>query len=160
MNLSTVRIEKPEAVNFILGHAHFIKTVEDLYEAIVQTNPGMKFGIAFCEASGPTLLRVEGNDEAMIALAKKNAMAIAAGHTFLIFMDKGFPVNILPAVKAVTEVCRVFCATANPTDVIIAETDLGRGVCGVIDGAATKGIETADDVATRKKFLRTIGYKL
>ncbi len=160
MNLSTVRIEKPEAVNFILGHAHFIKTVEDLYEAIVQTNPGMRFGIAFCEASGPTLLRVEGNDEAMIALAKKNAMAIAAGHTFLIFMDKGFPVNILPAVKAVTEVCRVFCATANPADVIIAETDLGRGVCGVIDGFATKGIETADDVATRKKFLRTIGYKL
>ena len=160
MNLSTVRIEKPEAVNFILGHAHFIKTVDDLYEAIVQTNPGIKFGIAFCEASGPTLLRVEGNDEAMIALAKKNAMAIAAGHTFLIFMDKGFPVNILPAVKAVTEVCRVFCATANPAEVIIAETDLGRGVCGVIDGSATKGIETADDVATRKKFLRTIGYKL
>jgi adenosine/AMP kinase len=160
MNLSTVRIEKPEAINFILGHAHFIKTIEDLYEAIVQTNPGMKFGVAFCEASGPTLLRVEGNDDAMIALAKTNAMAIGAGHTFLIFLDKGFPVNILPAVKAVAEVCRVFCATSNPTEVVIAETALGRGVCGVIDGFATKGIETADDVATRKKFLRTIGYKL
>jgi adenosine/AMP kinase len=160
MNLSTVRIEKPEGINFILGHAHFIKTIEDLYEAIVQTNPGMKFGVAFCEASGPTLLRVEGNDDAMIALAKTNAMAIGAGHTFLIFLDKGFPVNILPAVKAVAEVCRVFCATSNPTEVVIAETALGRGVCGVIDGFATKGIETADDVATRKKFLRTIGYKL
>jgi hypothetical protein len=160
MNLSTVRIEKPEAINFILGHAHFIKTVEDLYEAIVQTNPGMKFGVAFCEASGPTLLRLEGNDAEMIELAKKNALAIGAGHTFLIFIDKGFPVNILPAVKTVSEVCRVFCATSNPTEVIIAETDLGRGVLGVIDGFATKGIESAEDVATRKKLLRAIGYKL
>jgi len=160
MNLTTVRIEKPEAINFILGHAHFIKTVEDLYEAIVQTNPAMKFGVAFCEASGPTLLRVEGNDEGMIGLARKNALAIGAGHTFVIFMDKGFPVNILPAVKAVSEVCRVFCATANPTDVVIAETELGRGVLGVIDGFATKGIESADDVVARKQLLRAIGYKL
>lgn len=160
MNLSTVRIEKPDAINFILGHSHFIKTVEDLYEAIVQTNPGMKFGVAFCEASGPTLLRVEGNDEAMIALAKTNAMAIRAGHTFLIFLDRGFPVNILQVVKNVAEVCRVFCATANPTEVIIAESELGRGVLGVIDGFATKGIESADDVAVRRNFLRSIGYKL
>ncbi len=160
MNLSTVRIEKPDAINFILGHSHFIKTVEDLYEAIVQTNPGMKFGVAFCEASGPTLLRVEGNDEAMIALAKTNAMAIRAGHTFLIFLDRGFPVNILQVVKNVAEVCRVFCATANPTEVIIAESELGRGVLGVIDGFATKGIESAEDVAVRRNFLRSIGYKL
>ncbi len=160
MKLTTVRIEKPDAINFILGHSHFIKTVEDLYEAIVQTTPGMRFGIAFCEASGPTLLRVEGNDEAMIALAKTNAMAIGAGHTFLIFLDKGFPVNILTAVKSVSEVCTVYCATANPTEVIIAESDLGRGVLGVIDGFATKGIESAEDAAARKKLLRSIGYKL
>ncbi len=160
MELTTVRIEKPDSINFILGHSHFIKTVEDLYEAIVQTNPGMKFGVAFCESSGPALLRVEGNDEAMIALAKANAMAIRAGHTFLIFLDKGFPVNVLPAVRNVSEVCRVFCATANPTDVIIAETELGRGIVGVIDGFATRGIESADDVAARKALLRSIGYKL
>jgi adenosine/AMP kinase len=160
MNLTTVRIEKPDAINFILGHSHFIKTVEDLYEAIVQTNPGMRFGLAFCEASGPTLLRIEGNDEAMIALARKNAMAIGAGHTFLIFMDKGFPVNILTAVKNVTEVCTIFCATSNPTEVIVAETDLGRGVMGVIDGFSTKGVESPADVEARKKLLRSIGYKL
>jgi len=160
MELTTVRIEKPDSINFILGHSHFIKTVEDLYEAIVQTNPGMKFGVAFCESSGPALLRVEGNDEAMITLAKANAMAIRAGHTFLIFLDKGFPVNVLPAVRNVSEVCRVFCATANPTDVIIAETELGRGIVGVIDGFATRGIESADDVAARKALLRSIGYKL
>ena len=160
MNLTAVRIEKPENINFILGHSHFIKTVEDLYEAIVQTNPGMKFGIAFCEASGPALLRVEGNDEAMITLAKSNAMAIGAGHTFLIFMDKGFPVNILTAVKNVAEVCTIFCATSNPTEVVIAETEQGRGVMGVIDGFSTKGIESAADVAARKKLLRSIGYKL
>jgi adenosine/AMP kinase len=160
MNLTAVRIEKPEAINFILGHAHFIKTVEDLYEAIVQTNPGMKFGIAFCEASGPTLLRVEGNDEAMIALAKDNAMVIGAGHTFLIFMDKGFPVNILTAVRNVAEVCTIFCATSNPTEVVIAETEQGRGVMGVIDGFPTKGIESPADVTARKKLLRSIGYKL
>ncbi len=160
MELTTVRIEKPEAINFILGHSHFIKTVEDLYEAIVQTNPGMKFGVAFCEASGPSLLRVEGNDEAMIELAKKNAMAIGAGHTFCIFLDRGFPVNVLPAIKNVSEVCTVFCATSNPTEVIIAESGLGRGILGVIDGFATKGIESSNDVAGRKQLLRTIGYKL
>jgi len=134
--------------------------VEDLYETIVQTNPGMKFGVAFCEASGPTLLRFVGNDEAMIALAQKNGMAIAAGHTFLIFLDKGFPVNILNAVKMVPEVCRVFCASANPVEVLIAETDQGRGIVGVIDGFATKGVETDQDIAVRRDFLRRIGYKL
>jgi adenosine/AMP kinase len=160
MNFSVVQIEKPADVNVILGHSHFIKTVEDLYETIVQTNPGMKFGVAFCEASGPTLLRFVGNDEAMITLAQKNGMAIAAGHTFLIFMDKGFPVNILNAVKMVPEVCRVYCASANPVEVLIAETDQGRGIVGVIDGFATKGVETDADIAVRRDFLRRLGYKL
>jgi len=160
MNLSVIRIEKPEAINFILGHAHFIKTVEDLYEAIVQTNPSMRFGVAFCEASGPTLVRWAGNDEAMVALAQKNAMALGAGHSFLIFMDKGFPVNILNAVKMVPEVCRVHCATSNPTEVIVAETEQGRAILGVVDGSRSKGIENEADIRTRKEFLRTIGYKL
>jgi adenosine/AMP kinase len=147
-------------MNFILGHSHFIKTVEDLYEAIVQTNPAMKFGIAFCEASGPTLVRYIGNDDALIQLAQKNAMAIGAGHAFLIFMDQGFPVNILNVVKNVPEVCRVFCATANPTEVIVAETEQGRAILGVVDGFRTKGIENDKDIVTRKEFLRKIGYKL
>lgn len=160
MTLTTVHIEKPDEINFLLGHSHFIKTVEDLYEAIVQTNPAIKFGIAFCEASGPTLLRVAGNDAGMTELAKKNGMAIAAGHSFIIFIDKGFPVSILNAIKNVPEVCRVFCATANPTDVIMAETDQGRAILGVVDGYTTKGIENEVDAAKRKEFLRMIGYKL
>ena len=160
MNLSVVPIDKPADMNFILGHTHFIKSVEDLYEAIVQTNPSMKFGIAFCEASGPTLLRFIGNDDRLIALAQANGMAIRAGHTFLIFMENGFPVNILNAIKSVPEVCRIYCATANPTDVIIAETDQGRGVLGVVDGFATKALETDQDITARKEFLRKIGYKL
>lgn len=160
MELKIVRIEKPDEMNFILGHSHFIKTVEDLYEAIVQTNPAMKFGIAFCEASGPALVRSEGNDKQLIALAQKNALALAAGHTFIIMMESGFPVNILTAVRNVSEVCRVYCATANPTEVIVAETDQGRGILGVIDGVATKGIETEADVSKRKELLRKIGYKL
>jgi len=160
MNLTTVRIEKPDDLNFILGHAHFIKTVEDLYEAIVQTNPSMKFGLAFCEASGPCLVRWAGNDENLITLAQKNALAVSAGHTFIIFIDKGFPINILNAVKSVSEVCRVFCATANPTEVVLAETDQGRGILGVIDGFRSKGVETEEDVKTRREFLRKIGYKL
>jgi hypothetical protein len=160
MNLSVLSIEKPQEMNFILGHAHFIKTVDDIYEAIVQTNPGMKFGVAFCEASGPCLVRSAGNDEALVRLARSNALAISAGHTFVVFMDKGFPVNILNAVKMVTEVCRVHCATANPTQVIIAETDQGRGILGVIDGSASKGVESDTDVQTRREFLRKIGYKL
>jgi adenosine/AMP kinase len=159
MELLTIRIEKPEDMNVILGHAHFIKTVEDLYEAIVQTNPAMKFGIAFCEASGPALVRRAGNDPRLVALAERNALSLAAGHTFLIFMESGFPVNILNAVKNVAEVCRVFCATANPVEVILADTAGGRAVLGVADGVRAKGIETDEDVAKRKAFLRTIGYK-
>ncbi len=160
MNLLTVTIEKPADMNFILGHAHFIKTVEDLYEAIVQTVPQMKFGAAFCEASGPALVRYVGNEQTLIELAQKNAMALGAGHTFIIFMENGFPVNILNTIKNVPEVCRVYCATANPTEVIIAETEQGRAILGVVDGVKTKGIETGIDIATRKEFLRKIGYKL
>jgi hypothetical protein len=160
MNLSVLSIEKPQEMNFILGHAHFIKTVDDIYEAIVQTNPGMKFGVAFCEASGPCLVRSAGNDEALVKLARSNALAISAGHTFVVFMEKGFPVNILNAVKMVTEVCRVHCATANPTQLIIAETEQGRGILGVIDGSTSKGVESDTDVQTRREFLRKIGYKL
>jgi hypothetical protein len=160
MNLLTVTIEKPTDMNFILGHSHFIKTVEDLYEAIVQTVPAMKFGIAFCEASGPALVRYVGNDLKLIALAQKNAMALAAGHTFIIFMEHGFPINILNTIKNVPEVCRIYCATANPTEVVIAETDQGRAILGVVDGVRTKGIETEADIVVRKDFLRKIGYKL
>ncbi len=159
MNLTVVRIDKPTDMNFILGHAHFIKTVEDVYEAIVQTNPAMKFGVAFCEASGPCLVRFAGNDERLIGLARTNAMTLAAGHTFIVFMEQGFPVNILNAIKNVPEVCRIHCATANPTEVIIAETDLGRAILGVVDGEKTKGIETDADIVKRKEFLRMIGYK-
>lgn len=160
MDLSIVPIEKPAEMNFILGHAHFIKTVEDLYEAIVQTNPAMKFGLAFCEASGPCLVRHAGNDERLEALASNNAMTLAAGHSFIIFMEQGFPVNILNAIKNVPEVCRIHCATANPTSVIIAATEQGRGILGVIDGGTSKGIETPEDIAKRKAFLRMIGYKM
>ncbi|MER3522997.1 MAG: hypothetical protein C4326_02755 [Ignavibacteria bacterium] len=160
MELTAIRIEKPEEMNFILGHSHFIKTVEDLYEAIVQTNPAMKFGIAFCEASGPALVRSEGNDASLIALAQKNALAIGAGHTFIIMMEGGYPVNILNTIKNVPEVCRIYCATANPTEVIVAETEQGRSVLGVVDGIMTTGIESAADVAKRKELLRKIGYKL
>ena len=160
MNLSIVRIEKPEEMNFILGHAHFIKTVEDLYEAIVQTNPAMKFGIGFCEASGPALVRYAGNEQNLVELAQRNARAIGAGHTFIIMLDGGFPINILNVIKTVPEVCRVYCATANPTDVIIAETDLGRSVLGVVDGFTTKGVETVQDIVNRKQLLRKLGYKL
>lgn len=159
MDLHVVRIEKPEDMNFILGHAHFIKTVEDLYEAIVQTNPSMKFGIAFCESSGPALVRYAGNDQRLIEIAQKNAMNLAAGHTFIIMMENGFPINILNAIKNVPEVCRIHCATANPTEVIVAETEQGRGILGVVDGIRTKGIETEADVAKRKEFLRKSGYK-
>jgi adenosine/AMP kinase len=160
MELFLVAIDKPADTNFILGQTHFIKSVEDLYEAIVQANPSMKFGIAFCESSGPALVRTAGNDPALISLAQKNALAVGAGHSFIIFMEGGFPVNILNPIKNVTEVCHVFCATSNPTQVIVAETDQGRGILGVVDGVRPKGVETEADVATRLKFLRTIGYKL
>jgi uncharacterized protein len=159
MNLLTMKIDKPEDMNFILGHAHFIKTVEDLHEAIVQTNPAMKFGVAFCEASGPCLVRYSGNDDRLIDIAKRNALALSAGHSFVIFMEQGFPVNILNTVKNVAEVCRVHCATANPTEVIIAETELGRAILGVVDGERSKGVEGPEDIRARKEFLRKIGYK-
>lgn len=161
MNLITVKIEKPEDTNFILGQSHFIKTVEDLHEALVTAVPGIKFGLAFCEASGKCLVRWTGTDEAMTELAKKNAFALGAGHSFILFLGEGFfPVNVLNVVKMVPEVCRVFCATANPVEVILSETDLGRGILGVVDGSSPKGIEGDEDIAWRKGFLRTIGYKL
>lgn len=160
MEVSVYTMEKPEEVNVILGHAHFIKTVEDLHEAIVQTNPAMKFGIAFCEASGPALVRCSGNDDALLALARLHAMGIGAGHSFLIFLDNGFPINILNAIKAVPEVTRIYCATANPLELIIAETAQGRAILGVVDGMKPLGIETEADAAWRHDFLRKIGYKL
>jgi adenosine/AMP kinase len=161
MNLISVKIEKPEEINFILGQSHFIKTVEDIHEALVNTVPGIKFGIAFCEASGKCLIRWSGTDEVMIDLARKNALATGAGHSFIIFLGEGFyPVNVLNAVKMVPEVCKVFCATANPVEVLMAETELGRGILGVVDGSSPLGIEADEDIAWRKGFLRTIGYKL
>jgi adenosine/AMP kinase len=161
MNLISVPIEKPEEVNFILGQSHFIKTVEDLHEALVSAAPGIKFGLAFCEASGKCLVRWSGSDAEMIALAQKNALAIGAGHSFIIFLGKGyFPINVLNAVKGVPEVCRVYCATANPTLVLVAETEQGRGILGVIDGSSPAGVEGDEDIAWRKSFLRKIGYKV
>ena len=160
MELKTVPIEKPEAINFILGQTHFIKTVEDIHEAMVTHVPGIQFGLAFCEASGKCLIRWTGTDDEMIELAQKNASAIAAGHTFILFLGEGFfPINVLNALKMVPEVCRIFCATANPTQVVVAETEQGRGVLGVIDGFSPKGVEGKDGIAWRKGFLRTIGYK-
>ncbi len=160
MELKTVRISKPDDVNFILGQSHFIKTVEDLHEAIVTTAPRMRFGVAFCESSGAALIRLTGTDDEMIALARENALALAAGHSFIIFMRDGFPVNILNAIKAIPEVCGIYCATANPAEVILAESGEGRGILGVIDGVASKGVEGPDGVQWRRDFLRQIGYKL
>ncbi len=161
MNLFSVKIEKPDEINFILGQSHFIKTVEDIHEALVNTVPGIKFGVAFCEASGKCLVRWSGTDEEMMALARQNANAIGAGHSFIVFLANGFyPVNVLNAIKSVPEVCRVFCATANPVEVLLAETGLGRGILGVVDGSSPLGIEAEEDIAWRKDFLRMIGYKL
>jgi adenosine/AMP kinase len=160
MEIKLVPVDKPEDMNFILGQSHFIKTVEDLHEAIVTTAPHMKFGIAFCESSGLALVRHSGNDEALVEIAKTNAFAVGAGHAFFIFLTGGFPVNILNAIKAVPEVCRIFCATANPAEVVVAETEKGRAILGVVDGVRTKGVEGADGIAWRKGFLRQIGYKL
>lgn len=161
MELVTVRIEKPETINFILGQTHFVKTVEDVHEALVNAVPGIRFGLAFCEASGKCLVRGSGTDSAMLELAKKNAQAIGAGHTFIIFLAEGFyPVNVLNAVKTVPEVCRIFCATANATEVILAQTEQGRGILGVVDGSGPKGVEQEADIAWRKDLLRKIGYKL
>lgn len=159
MELQTVPVEKPEEMNFILGHSHFIKTVEDVHEAIVNINPQIKFGLAFCEASQDALVRYSGNDQALIDLATKNAMAIGAGHSFIIFLGNAFPLNILNTIKNVPEVTRIFCATANPTEVIIAQTEMGRAILGVVDGVKPKGVETEADIQKRKDFLRTIGYK-
>jgi len=160
MELNAVRIEKPEATNFILGQAHFIKTVEDLHEAIVSSNPQIRFGVAFCESSGPALVRRSGNDETLVELATRNALAVGAGHSFLVFIENGFPVNVLNAIKAVPEVCRIFCATANPAEVIVADSDTGRAILGVVDGCVPKGVEGEQDVLARLRFLRQIGYKL
>jgi len=161
MRLTTVRIEKPDTTNFILGQTHFIKSVEDIHETLAGAVPGIKFGLAFCEASGKCLIRCSGTDPAMIQLAQKNASALGAGHCFIVFLGDGyFPVNVLNAIKVVPEVCRIFCATANPTEVVIAETDQGRGVLGVVDGFPPKGIESEEDVAWRKNLLRQFGYKL
>ncbi|MBI3241818.1 MAG: adenosine-specific kinase [Chloroflexi bacterium] len=160
MELSTVKIEKPETINFILGQSHFIKTVEDIHEALVNAVPGIKFGLAFCEASGKCLIRWTGTDEAMIELARRNAQTVGAGHSFIIFLGDGFyPINVLNTIKAVPEICGVFCATANPVEVVIAKTDQGRGILGVVDGFSPKGIEGDEDIAWRKGFLRQIGYK-
>src|SRR6266852_9996968 len=158
MELKAIRAEIPENGNLIIGHSHFIKTVEDLYEVIVNTVPQMKFGIAFNEASGPCLTRVDGNDESLKALATRNATAIGAGHSFVIAMRDGYPINILSRVQLAPEVCTVYCATANPLEVVVAETEQGRGILGVIDGSSPKGVESPSDVEWRQGLLRKIGY--
>jgi len=164
IELKTVKIEKPEDINFILGQTHFIKSVEDLYETMINSVPNGKFGIAFCEASGACKIRSEGNDQNLKKLAEKNALNIGAGHSFIVFMKDCFPLNVLNSIKDIPEVCSIFCATANPTKVVIAESKLGdetgRGILGVIDGFIPKGVENKEDIAWRKKFLRDIGYKL
>jgi uncharacterized protein len=155
-----VPIDKPDEQNVVVGHAHFIKTVEDIHEALAGASPHLRFGLAFCEASGPCLVRRSGNDEELAGLAVRNAEALAAGHTFVIFLREGYPVNVLNQLKQVPEVCTIHCATANPVEVVIAQTELGRGIVGVIDGFVPAGVETDDDVADRKRLLRSIGYKL
>jgi len=159
MELQVLPIEKPEDLNFILGHSHFIKTVEDVHEAVVNINPAIKFGLAFCEASQDALVRYSGTDDDLIELAKRNALNLGAGHSFILFLGNAFPVNVLNAIKNVPEVTRIFCATANPVEVILAETEQGRAILGVVDGVRTKGIETEDDIVKRKELLRAIGYK-
>ena len=159
MELKLIAIDKPAEMNFILGQAHFIKTVEDLHEAIVSTNAKIEFGLAFCEASGPALVRRSGNKQSLIDLAVKNAASIGCGHTFILFLEGGFPINVLNQVKGLAEVCSIFCATANAVQVVVAESPQGRGILGVIDGVSPAGIETDDDARARRAFLRTIGYK-
>jgi adenosine/AMP kinase len=159
MELKNIRLSVPEDSNIIVGQSHFIKTIEDLYEVIVTGCPHSRFGIAFCEASGPCLIRVEGNDGELKKTAAENAMSMGAGHTFVVLLRDAFPINVLNAVKACSEVCHVFCATANPLEVIVAETGQGRGILGVIDGLSPKGVEAEEDVKSRKEFLRKIGYK-
>lgn len=159
MDIQVVQIEKPEGLNVILGQSHFIKTVEDIHEAMVNSVPGIKFGVAFCEASEPALVRASGTDDELVKLAISNAYALAAGHCFIVFMRDAYPINVLGAIKRVPEVCSIFAATANPLQVLIVETDLGRGIVGVVDGLKSKGIESEQDVQKRKDLLRKIGYK-
>jgi len=160
MELTAVPIERPDDLNVIVGQAHFIKTVEDLHEALAGVSPHLRFGIAFCEASGPRLIRRSGNDEDLVTLAVRNAEAVGAGHSFIVFLRDGFPVNVLNALKLVPEVCTIFCATANPVEIIVVQTELGRGVIGVVDGLVPTGVETQIDETDRKALLRQIGYKL
>lgn len=160
MEVKTVTIYKPAEINIILGQAHFIKTVEDMHEALVSAVPGLKFGLAFCESSGPTLVRFSGTDPELMELAKKNALALAAGHIFLVLLRNAFPINVLNSIKNLAEVCTIFCATANPVEVILAETEQGRGVLGVIDGLRSKGVEGEKEQGERKELLRKFGYKL
>lgn len=160
MELSAIPIKMTEGLNVIVGQAHFIKTVEDLHEALAAASPHLRFGLAFCEASGPCLIRRSGNSDELVELAARYAEAIGAGHSFIVFLRDGFPVNVLNAIKQVPEVCTVYCATANQVEVLVAQTDLGRGIVGVVDGMPPAGIETPDDEADRKKLLRDIGYKL
>jgi len=160
MEIKVVTIEKPAEINFILGQSHFIKTVEDLHEALISTVPNIRFGLAFCESSGPRLVRWTGTDEEMIELAKKNALNLGAGHSFIIFLKDAYPINVMKAIRDVPEVCRIFCATANPVEVILAETEQGRGILGVIDGGSPLGVEADKDIEDRKALLRKFGYKL
>jgi adenosine/AMP kinase len=160
LNTKVVGVKVPDGCNVILGQSHFIKTVEDLYEALISGVPDIKFGLGFCESSGPCLVRFEGNDAELKQLASKTAFELSAGHTFIIFMRNAYPINVLDKVRAVPEVCNIYCATANPFQVILAETEQGRGILGVVDGYASKGIESEKDVVDRKGFLRKIGYKL
>jgi adenosine/AMP kinase len=159
MELISVPIEKPEGLNVLIGQAHFVKTVEDLYEALAGSSPFLRFGLAFCEASGARLVRRAGNDDALVGLATRNALAVGAGHSFVVLLREGFPVNVLNQVKQVPEVCRVLCATANPVEVVLAVTELGRGILGVVDGGTPLGVETSEDVAARRALLRELGYK-
>lgn len=159
MELLTVPIEKPDDVNLILGQSHFIKTVDDVYEALAGSSPTLRFGLAFCESSGPCLVRRAGNDDELMGLAVKNALAVGAGHSFVVFLREGYPVNVLNALKQVPEVCRIYCATANPVEVVLAEAGQGRAILGVVDGSSPKGVESEDDVAARKALLRQLGYK-
>ena len=160
MEISSVRFDKPDDLNVILGQSHFIKTIEDLHEALVGSAPTLRFGVAFCEASGPCLVRWSGNDQELIDIATRNAQAIGAGHSFVIALREGFPINVLNAVKGVPEVCRIFCATANPLEVVVGQTDQGRAILGVVDGSSPLGVETEEDVTERKALLRRFGYKL
>ncbi len=160
LELKVIKIRKPEEINLILGQSHFIKTVEDLYEVLITSGAGIKFGLAFCESSGACRVRLEGNDPELKKLAQDNALQIGAGHSFIIFLRDAYPINVLNAIKNISEVCRIFCASANPVEVVVAQTDLGRGILGVIDGSLPKGVESSEDIAWRKEFLRKIGYKL